>query len=80
LVPYPASEIKKMVLKNAGAFPWDRDEIDKKIVAGAMNGNGKIIDSESEAGGYPPFKPVYKKFNPEEWNMVTLTRRSKKSP
>lgn len=78
LVPLPASEIKKLVLKNAGAFPWDRDQIDKKIVAGALNGNGKIIDSESDAGGYPPVKPVYKKFNPEEWDMVTLTKKNGK--
>ncbi len=75
LVPYPASEVKAHVLKNAGAFPWDRDEVDKTIIAGAKNGDGKIIDSEAEAGGYPPIKPVYRSFNPEDWDMVTLTKR-----
>jgi hypothetical protein len=78
LIPVTASEVKKQVLKNAGAFPLDRDEIDKKIIAGVQNGNGKIIDSESEAGGYPPVKPVYRKFNPEEWDMVTLTKKNRK--
>jgi hypothetical protein len=75
LVPYPASEVKKLVLQTAGAFPWARDEIDKMIIAGARNGNGKIIDCESEAGGYPIVKPAYKKFNPEDWDMVTLTKK-----
>ena len=65
------------MLKNAGAFPWDRDEIDKKIIEGASNGNGKIIDSETEAGGYPPIKPVYRSFKPEEWDMVTLKKKNK---
>lgn len=74
LVPFPAIEIKKRVLKNAGAFPWDRDEIDKNIISGATIGNGKIINSELEAGGYPPFKPIYRNFKPEEWNMVTLKK------
>jgi hypothetical protein len=78
LVPYRASEIKDRVLKNAGAFPWDRDGIDQKIISGVRNGTGKIIDSETEAGGYPPIKPVFKSFKPEEWDMVTLTKKSSK--
>lgn len=74
----PASGIKQSVLQNAGAFPWDRDEIDKKIIAGTKDGSGKIIDSESEAGGYPPTKPVYKSFNPDDWDLTTLTRKKGK--
>ena len=77
LVPFPSSEMKNRVLKNAGAFPWDRDEIDKRIIKGARKGNGKIIDSETEAGGYPLIKPVYRSFKPEEWDMVTLTKKNK---
>ena len=75
LVPLPANEVKDQVLKNAGAFPWDRDEFDKKIIDGVKTGNGKIINSEVEAGGYPVITPVYKKFNVEEWDMVTLTKK-----
>ena len=77
LIPYPSSTIKKRVMNSAGAFPWDRDEIDKMIIAGVKNGNGKIIDSETEAGGYPPLKPVYRSFRPEEWDMSTLTKKNK---
>ena len=75
LVPFPSVEVKNRVLKNAGAFPWDRDEIDKKIIDGSRDGNGKIVDSEIEAGGYPVIKPSYRSFKPEEWDMITLQRK-----
>jgi hypothetical protein len=41
----PASEVKEYVAKNAGARPWDRDAIDRRIVEAALAGKGKIIDS-----------------------------------
>jgi len=75
LVPMPASAVKEYVLKNAGAFPWDRDEVDKQIIADVRSGKGRIIDSETEAGGYPSPKPVFREFKAEEWNMITLTRK-----
>ena len=75
LVPMPASAVKEFVLNNAGAFPWDRDEVDKQIIAGVRSGKGRIIGSETEAGGYPSPKPVFRTFKPEEWDMVTLTRK-----
>lgn len=62
-------QVKDHVLENAGAFPWDRDSIDRKIIDGVISGKGKIIDSEKEAGGYPIIKPVYRKFNAKEWNL-----------
>lgn len=69
----PSEEVKNTVLQNAGAFPWDRDAIDKRIIEGARNGTGRIINSENEVGGYPSFKPVYRKFNPAEWDLATMT-------
>lgn len=77
LVALHASEVKKHVLEYAGGFPWDRDIIDKQIVEGADSGKGKIIDSETEAGGYPVAKPVYRKFNAAEWNLVTMTKKTR---
>ncbi len=62
----PANEVKDWAIKNAGAFPWDRDAIDQQLIEGIKAGTGQIIDSESEAGGYPIVKPVYKKFNADE--------------
>lgn len=46
----PASETTKWVLSNAGARPWDRDEIDHRLVEEARTNGGRIIDHESEAG------------------------------
>jgi len=76
LVAKPANDVKESVLHNAGAFPWHRDDIDKRIISDIQSGNGKIIDSEEEVGGYPKYKPVYKKFNADEWDLNTLTRKA----
>lgn len=51
LVAHPAVEVKSRVLANAGARPWDRDEVDRRIVSEVRNGQGRIIDSEQEVGG-----------------------------
>lgn len=75
LVPMPATAVKEYVLKNAGAFPWDRDAVDQQIIAGVRSGKGRVINSETEAGGYPSPKPVFREFKAEEWDMLTLTRK-----
>jgi pectate lyase len=71
----PSGEVKKKVLENAGAFPWDRDPIDKRIIEAAARGTGRLINSENEVGGYPTFKPVYRKFNPVDWDLETMTMK-----
>jgi hypothetical protein len=76
LVLKPSTGVKAWVLKNAGAFPWKRDAIDKRIISEVQAGKGKIIHSESEVGGYPQYKPVYRKFNPDEWDMNSLTKKT----
>ena len=48
----PSAETKDWVLENAGARPWDRDAVDKRLIEEARTGGGKIIDSENEVGGY----------------------------
>lgn len=49
----PASETEAWVLANAGARPWDRDAVDRRLVAEARAGGGRIIDTESQVGGLP---------------------------
>lgn len=49
----PAAEVKAAVLKNAGARPWDRDAVDARIVSQVRAGQGRIIDSQEQVGGYP---------------------------
>jgi len=41
------------VLRSAGSRPARRDPIDARIVQSVIDGNGKIIDSQEEVGGYP---------------------------
>ena len=53
LAALSAVEVENWVLKNAGARPWDRDPHDVRVLADVAEGRGKIIDSETEVGGYP---------------------------
>lgn len=71
----PASETKAYVAKNAGARPWNRDAIDERIVREALAGTGRIIDSETEVGGYPATPETRAKFNADEWDLATMQRR-----
>jgi len=70
----PVEEVQDRVIREAGARPWDRDAIDSRIVADVIEGRGGIIDSEQQVGGYPAPTPSSAKFNPAEWDMVTVTR------
>jgi hypothetical protein len=53
LMARPASETQVWVLANAGARPWARDAIDRRLIEEAQTGGGRIIDFESEVGGLP---------------------------
>jgi hypothetical protein len=65
-----AGDVKAFVARNAGARPWDRDEIDARIVRQALDGTGRIIDSEEEVGGYPVLKETRAAFDPNDWEML----------
>ena len=71
----PADEVKEFVAHNAGARPWDRDEIDTRIVRQAMDGTGRIIDSEEEVGGYPVVEETRAAFDPDKWDLRFMTRK-----
>lgn len=72
LTPMPAAEVKEFVAKNCGARPWDRDPIDARIIKAALDGAGKIIDSEQDAGGYPVRPETHAPFRPGDWNLETM--------
>ena len=57
------------MLANAGARPWDRDAHDVRILADVTEGRGKIIDSETEVGGYPTVAPTRRAFDPSQWDL-----------
>ncbi len=67
-----SEDVQDAVIANAGATPWNRDAIDRRIVADVIEGRGGIIDSQQEVGGYPTYKPTRKAFVESEWNLDTM--------
>ncbi|MDN3637558.1 right-handed parallel beta-helix repeat-containing protein [Simiduia curdlanivorans] len=59
----PVSDVEFHLLKSVGARPWDRDPIDQRIIASVVNRTGKIIDSQTEVGGYPQYPTRYRKLD-----------------
>jgi hypothetical protein len=71
--PLPASAVSDAVLAHAGARPWDRDAIDRRLIDEVRSGGGRIIDSEADAGGYPPAAPATRRaFVEAEWDLATM--------
>jgi len=48
-----ARRVEARVLAKAGARPWDRDAVDRRIVEAVRTGTGRVIDDEQQVGGYP---------------------------
>lgn len=69
----PANEVEESVIRNAGARPWDRDAVDTRIVADTIEGRGRIIDSQSEVGGYPQQAETRRAFDEREWDLSTMS-------
>lgn len=71
----PAAAAEEAVLQDAGARPWERDEIDLRIIRQARDRTGRVIDSEEQVGGYPALKPPTRRaFDPKEWDLDTMER------
>lgn len=58
-----ATGLEKALLQEAGATPWARDAVDRRIISDIERREGRIIDSQQEVGGYPDYKPTFKKFD-----------------
>jgi hypothetical protein len=73
LEPLPAELVADTVLAHAGARPWERDAVDRRVVDEAGSGDGHIIDSEADVGGYPQAGPAtHRAFVEAEWDLATL--------
>lgn len=73
--PVPASQVQENIVKNVGARPWDRDENDKRIIREMLSNTGKVIDSETEVGGYPVFKQTRSAFVEKDWDLRYMTKK-----
>ena len=71
----PAKDVEAAVLADAGARRWDKDPIDERLLREVKDRTGRIIDSESEVGGYPTFAPTRAAFDERAWNLETMERR-----
>jgi len=61
LTTIPAAKVIAYVTTHAGARPKDRDRVDNRIISDFRQGKGRIIDSQNQVGGYPDYKPTYRK-------------------
>ncbi len=48
------------VLSSAGAFPWNRDAVDRRLADEVRRQRGQIIDSQKEVGGYPDLPEAHR--------------------
>ena len=70
--PIAAKDVQDAVIANAGARPWDRDDIDRRILADTIEGRGDIIDSEQAVGGYPKHPETRQPFVEADWDLRTM--------
>ncbi|MFT3808173.1 pectate lyase family protein [Arenimonas sp.] len=68
----PSREVQDAVVANAGARPWDRDDVDRRILADTIEGRGRIIDSQDQVGGYPKQAETRQAFVPADWDLATM--------
>lgn len=72
----PANEAYERVLQSAGAMPWRRDAVDRRVVEGVRAQSGRIINSQSQVGGWPELKGMPAPVDldgdglPDEWELA----------
>lgn len=72
----PAEDVETTLLATSGARPWDRSEMEIRVLFFIAEGRGEVIDSEEEVGGYPTFESTRAPFDEGEWNLATMTPKS----
>jgi hypothetical protein len=68
----PATAVQDAVIANVGARPWDRDDIDRRILENTIEGRGHIIDSQDEVWGYPKQQETRAPFVAADWDLDTM--------
>ncbi|MGA0545112.1 pectate lyase family protein [Brevundimonas sp. VNH65] len=65
----PSGEVEAWVRAEAGARPWARDAVDRRVLEEARTGWGQVIDDETEVGGYPSATETRRPFDPAAWTF-----------
>lgn len=73
-----STSLRESILIDCGAFPWDRDATDSRIIDNIRQRKSRIINSEKDTDGYPSYKPVFRKFNDSEWDLDRLIIKNRK--
>ena len=63
------------MLAEAGARRWDKDPVDERLLREVKARTGRIIDSETEVGGYPVLTATRAAFDEKAWDLETMERR-----
>ena len=72
-----AAQLAQALPAAVGARPWDRDELDTRLLRELAAGRGRIIDSEIENPlGYPRHKPTQRAFDERDWNLADMSPRT----
>lgn len=73
----PVRSVEAALMASAGARPWDRDEIDRLLLADIAARKGRIIDSEVEhAIGYPKHRATSRPFDAAAWNLDDMSPKA----
>ena len=59
----PSKDVEKYIIAHAGARPFDRDEVDIRIINDVKNGTGRIIDSQKDVDGWPVLRQSKRRLN-----------------
>ena len=73
----PAARLEDEIYESAGARPWDRDDVDFKILSDVAEGRGEIIDSEAQNYyGYPKYQRTDAPFVETDWNLDDMSPKA----
>jgi len=74
--PWPAARVARELPAVAGARPWDRDEVDARLLRELAAGRGRLIDSELDAGGFARQAPSFRAFDASQWNLEDMSPKA----